>query len=74
MSNVPAVVGTVSTALLWASAATACPNCPTARLARAQICDAHFGTNLVATLAPLAILLGVAVLLRRLGRPRGRAP
>ena len=67
-----ALAGTVSAALLWAGNAIACPNCPTSRLARGQICDTRFGTNLLETLAPLMVLLGIALLMRRLGRPRRR--
>jgi hypothetical protein len=60
----------VVVAWLWARQGVACPDCPTARLVRARLCGQRVGWNLVVIAAPLAILVGVAWLLRALGRPR----
>jgi hypothetical protein len=64
----------VVAALIWARAAAACPDCPTSRLVRAQVCDGHFFHNLAVSAMPVAILLAVALSLRGLGRSRRSAP
>jgi hypothetical protein len=73
MRHTTAMVG-AGLALLHTGLAVACPDCPAARLTRAQVCDRLFAGHLAATLAPLAILVGLAWLSRRLGRGPRRAP
>jgi hypothetical protein len=56
------------TALAWpAATALACPDCTTARLARASVFDHRFWSHLGMIALPVLLLAGIAALLYRIG-------
>lgn len=63
-------------AVLGASPAWACPLCrsETGRRVREGLFDAHFGTNLAATLLPFPVFLAIIALIHfGAPRPKGRS-
>jgi hypothetical protein len=71
MQRVPIKIYSVVIAILFASSAWSCPVCDsdTGQQVRAAIVDRDIGLNIVATLIPFAVVLGVTALIH-FGGPR----
>ncbi len=59
--------GSLMGVLTSAHAASACPNCPTARAVRGLIAADHLWTHLAMTAAPFVVFAAVAWALSRVG-------
>lgn len=51
----------------FAAGAWACPDCLPGRIARARVIEQSFSSNLAITVAPFLVLVGLAVLVERIG-------